>query len=42
MDAKATWVRLLGNSSWLGTVLYVPVLYGLGWLIVRQIGRAHV
>ena len=37
MDAKATWVRLLGNSSWLGTVLYVPVLYGLGWLIVRPL-----
>ncbi len=25
------------GPSWLGTLLYVPVLYGLGWLLVRPL-----
>jgi membrane protease YdiL (CAAX protease family) len=37
MNSKAITAKLLGQCSWLGTLLYVPVLYGLGWLSVRPL-----
>ncbi len=30
--------RATGRPRWIGTLLYVPLLYGLGWLLVRPLG----
>jgi len=30
--------RETGRPRWIGTLLYVPLLYGLGWLLVRPLG----
>ena len=37
MEPQAPLAPVRGGLHWWGTALYVPVLYGLGWLVVRPL-----